>query len=74
MCSEINSVQVNLLVTILLIASVVVGDGKHKREGPCAGTKGFRAPEVSFMHYLKLHSIVDSGTSFILVFCMASTL
>ncbi|XVE65163.1 hypothetical protein DITRI_Ditri07aG0159300 [Diplodiscus trichospermus] len=22
------------------------GDGKHKREGPCAGTKGFRAPEV----------------------------
>ncbi|XVF13468.1 hypothetical protein REPUB_Repub08aG0210300 [Reevesia pubescens] len=24
------------------------GDGKHKREGPCAGTKGFRAPEVLF--------------------------
>ncbi|WJX85910.1 non-specific serine/threonine protein kinase [Trifolium repens] len=22
------------------------GDGKHKREGPCVGTKGFRAPEV----------------------------
>ncbi|KAM4073662.1 hypothetical protein ACB094_10G036500 [Castanea mollissima] len=21
------------------------GDGKHKREGPCVGTKGFRAPE-----------------------------
>ncbi|XP_039056966.1 cell division cycle 7-related protein kinase-like [Hibiscus syriacus] len=24
------------------------GDGKHKKEGPCAGTKGFRAPEVLF--------------------------
>ncbi|XWS38641.1 hypothetical protein CRYUN_Cryun19dG0148300 [Craigia yunnanensis] len=24
------------------------GDGKHKREGSCAGTKGFRAPEVLF--------------------------
>ncbi|XP_007039704.2 PREDICTED: uncharacterized protein LOC18606179 [Theobroma cacao] len=24
------------------------GDGKHKRDGPCAGTKGFRAPEVLF--------------------------
>ncbi|KAE8699889.1 Kinase superfamily protein, putative isoform 2 [Hibiscus syriacus] len=23
-------------------------EGKHKREGPCAGTKGFRAPEVLF--------------------------
>ncbi|GMJ15081.1 hypothetical protein like AT4G16970 [Hibiscus trionum] len=22
------------------------GDGKHNKEGPCAGTKGFRAPEV----------------------------
>lgn len=22
------------------------GDGKHNREGPCVGTKGFRAPEV----------------------------
>ncbi|KAK8703206.1 hypothetical protein V6N13_021532 [Hibiscus sabdariffa] len=25
-----------------------VGDVKHKKEGPCAGTKGFRAPEVLF--------------------------
>ncbi|XP_057981515.1 uncharacterized protein LOC131166906 isoform X2 [Malania oleifera] len=24
------------------------GDGKHKRDGPCVGTKGFRAPEVLF--------------------------
>ncbi|XP_010244062.1 PREDICTED: uncharacterized protein LOC104587975 isoform X2 [Nelumbo nucifera] len=24
------------------------GYGKHKREGPCVGTKGFRAPEVLF--------------------------
>ncbi|XP_058085691.1 uncharacterized protein LOC131233107 [Magnolia sinica] len=24
------------------------GEGKHKREGPCVGTKGFRAPEVLF--------------------------
>ncbi|CAN6486738.1 unnamed protein product [Victoria cruziana] len=24
------------------------GDGKHRREGPCVGTKGFRAPEVLF--------------------------
>ncbi|KAJ9680535.1 hypothetical protein PVL29_019762 [Vitis rotundifolia] len=24
------------------------GDGKHKKEGPCVGTKGFRAPEVLF--------------------------
>ncbi|XP_040988479.1 uncharacterized protein LOC121236053 [Juglans microcarpa x Juglans regia] len=24
------------------------GDGKQKREGPCVGTKGFRAPEVLF--------------------------
>ncbi|KAA8526014.1 hypothetical protein F0562_007886 [Nyssa sinensis] len=24
------------------------GDGKNKREGPCVGTKGFRAPEVLF--------------------------
>ncbi|XP_022777092.1 uncharacterized protein LOC111318491 [Durio zibethinus] len=23
------------------------GDGKHKREGPCAGTKGFQSPERS---------------------------
>ncbi|XP_021657509.2 uncharacterized protein LOC110647822 isoform X2 [Hevea brasiliensis] len=23
-------------------------DGKHKKEGPCVGTKGFRAPEVLF--------------------------
>ncbi|KAL8509376.1 hypothetical protein ACS0TY_016546 [Phlomoides rotata] len=22
------------------------GDGKHRREGPCVGTKGFKAPEV----------------------------
>ncbi|KAK8692887.1 hypothetical protein V6N13_070491 [Hibiscus sabdariffa] len=25
-----------------------LGDVKHKKEGPCAGTKGFRAPEVLF--------------------------
>ncbi|KAL9167168.1 hypothetical protein ABFS82_05G077900 [Erythranthe guttata] len=25
-----------------------VGDGKHKKESPCAGTKGFKAPEVLF--------------------------
>lgn len=24
----------------------LAGDGKHKTKGPCAGTKGFRAPEV----------------------------
>ncbi|KAJ8754385.1 hypothetical protein K2173_002836 [Erythroxylum novogranatense] len=24
------------------------GDGRHKKEGPCVGTKGFRAPEVLF--------------------------
>ncbi|XP_020554050.1 uncharacterized protein LOC105155966 isoform X2 [Sesamum indicum] len=24
------------------------GDGKHRREGPCVGTKGFKAPEVLF--------------------------
>ncbi|KAL7150048.1 hypothetical protein ABFS83_05G082000 [Erythranthe nasuta] len=24
------------------------GDGKHKKESPCAGTKGFKAPEVLF--------------------------
>ncbi|OAY78299.1 Cell division cycle 7-related protein kinase [Ananas comosus] len=24
------------------------GNGKHRREGPCVGTKGFRAPEVLF--------------------------
>ncbi|KAJ6706082.1 CELL DIVISION CYCLE 7-RELATED PROTEIN KINASE [Salix purpurea] len=24
------------------------GDGKNKKEGPCVGTKGFRAPEVLF--------------------------
>ncbi|XP_043725843.1 cell division cycle 7-related protein kinase-like [Telopea speciosissima] len=24
------------------------GDGKYKKEGPCVGTKGFRAPEVLF--------------------------
>lgn len=23
-----------------------IGESKHKREGPCVGTKGFRAPEV----------------------------
>ncbi|MBA0740921.1 hypothetical protein Gogos_014104 [Gossypium gossypioides] len=26
----------------------LAGDGKHKTKGPCAGTKGFRAPEVLF--------------------------
>ncbi|XP_040961397.1 cell division cycle 7-related protein kinase isoform X4 [Gossypium hirsutum] len=26
----------------------LLGDGKHKTKGPCAGTKGFRAPEVLF--------------------------
>lgn len=27
------------------------GNGKQKREGPCVGTKGFRAPEVLFRSY-----------------------
>nr|XP_010919908.1 probable serine/threonine-protein kinase cdc7 isoform X2 [Elaeis guineensis] len=27
------------------------GSGKHKREGPCVGTKGFRAPEVLFKSF-----------------------
>ncbi|KAJ3690474.1 hypothetical protein LUZ61_019638 [Rhynchospora tenuis] len=27
------------------------GDGKHRKEGPCAGTKGFRAPEVLFKSF-----------------------
>lgn len=30
----------------LTIFHLLLGDGKHKREGPCVGTKGFRAPEV----------------------------
>ncbi|RWR86786.1 putative serine/threonine-protein kinase cdc7 isoform X1 [Cinnamomum micranthum f. kanehirae] len=28
--------------------SVILGDRKHRKEGPCVGTKGFRAPEVLF--------------------------
>ncbi|PUZ40077.1 hypothetical protein GQ55_9G395600 [Panicum hallii var. hallii] len=27
------------------------GHGKHRREGPCVGTKGFRAPEVLFRSF-----------------------
>ncbi|CAL4915602.1 unnamed protein product [Urochloa decumbens] len=27
------------------------GHGKHRREGPCVGTKGFRAPEVLFKSF-----------------------
>nr|CAN63357.1 hypothetical protein VITISV_011477 [Vitis vinifera] len=27
--------------------NLFLGDGKQKREGPCVGTKGFRAPEVA---------------------------
>uniref|UniRef100_A0A0E0R2J6 non-specific serine/threonine protein kinase n=1 Tax=Oryza rufipogon TaxID=4529 RepID=A0A0E0R2J6_ORYRU len=27
------------------------GNGKHRREGPCVGTKGFRAPEVLFRSF-----------------------
>lgn len=30
----------------LIMFNLLLGDGKHKREGPCVGTKGFRAPEV----------------------------
>ncbi|XP_074337972.1 uncharacterized protein LOC141675156 isoform X2 [Apium graveolens] len=26
--------------------TAITGESKHKKEGPCAGTKGFRAPEV----------------------------
>ncbi|KAG8374644.1 hypothetical protein BUALT_Bualt10G0017500 [Buddleja alternifolia] len=29
-------------------AGLLKSNGKHKREGPCVGTKGFRAPEVLF--------------------------
>ncbi|XP_022871047.1 cell cycle serine/threonine-protein kinase hsk1-like isoform X2 [Olea europaea var. sylvestris] len=31
-----------------MVFCAFTGDGKHKREGPCVGTKGFRAPEVLF--------------------------
>ncbi|KAJ4784029.1 Protein kinase superfamily protein [Rhynchospora pubera] len=27
------------------------GEGKHRKEGPCAGTKGFRAPEVLYKSF-----------------------
>lgn len=40
------------------------GDGKHKREGSCVGTKGFRAPEVRpCCHFSSLaifHAIIDA--------------
>lgn len=37
--------------------ALFVGDGKHRREGPCVGTKGFKAPEVrSVNHFLFLSS------------------
>ncbi|KAJ1296222.1 hypothetical protein BS78_01G283300 [Paspalum vaginatum] len=29
----------------------VAGNGKNRREGPCVGTKGFRAPEVLFRSF-----------------------
>ncbi|CAN6288757.1 unnamed protein product [Urochloa humidicola] len=31
-----------------MLNNKVAGHGKHRREGPCVGTKGFRAPEVLF--------------------------
>ena len=34
------------------------GDGKQKREGPCVGTKGFRAPEVRTFNHFRFS---DSG-------------
>lgn len=43
----------NVLLLKYLVAMVVYkvellsGDAKRKREGSCAGTKGFRAPEVT---------------------------
>lgn len=33
-----------------------VENGKHKREGPCVGTKGFRAPEVKL--HLRANNLV----------------
>lgn len=35
-------------VGLLKTKGAYPGDGKYKREGPCVGTKGFRAPEVLF--------------------------
>ncbi|KAL6323370.1 hypothetical protein AAG906_038641 [Vitis piasezkii] len=41
------------------------GDGKHKKEGPCVGTKGFRAPEVLFrsLHQGSKVDIWSAGVS-----------
>lgn len=30
----------------MILFHLLLGDGKYKKEGPCVGTKGFRAPEV----------------------------
>lgn len=38
-------------------------NGKHKREGPCVGTKGFRAPEV------KLHLLANNLVIHCVIVC-----
>lgn len=35
---------------LMFFVVLSVGERKHKREGPCVGTKGFRAPEVRSLH------------------------
>lgn len=46
------------------------GDGKQKREGPCVGTKGFRAPEVRNCDHFCFNActtIIISHSLFILI-------
>ncbi|VFQ70516.1 unnamed protein product [Cuscuta campestris] len=46
-------------------AGLLQGDGKHKRDGSCVGTKGFRAPEVLFrsLHQGTMLDIWSAGVS-----------
>lgn len=50
--SDLSDLQILLLtklhpVPVLIIFYLLLGNGKQKKDGPCAGTKGFRAPEVT---------------------------
>ncbi|KAG5523716.1 hypothetical protein RHGRI_030635 [Rhododendron griersonianum] len=47
----------------------ILGDRKQKREGPCVGTKGFRAPEIpheTWHPYSARHNILRLSCDFIL--------
>ena len=38
--------------------NLFLGDGKQKREGPCVGTKGFRAPKVRTCNHFRFSDCI----------------